>query len=144
MTAPDVRLEAQMIDVRCKPGVSTCEGGPLSDYTGELRVAATVRITDKHNASTSGGTGDGATVADGAYLRFPLACTPDPSGGSPGAIGATCRTVTSANALIPGAILAGKRGNWELQNVEVLDGGPDGDADTANNTLFATQGVFVP
>jgi len=29
--------------------------------------------------------------------------------------------------------------------VDVLDGGPDGDVDTpAGNTLFLTQGIFVP
>ena len=33
---------------------------------------------------------------------------------------------------------------WELGAVEVYDGGPDGDAETADNTVFAVQGVFVP
>lgn len=34
---------------------------------------------------------------------------------------------------------------WELGQVRVFDGGPDGDADTAgDNTLFMTQRVFVP
>ena len=31
-----------------------------------------------------------------------------------------------------------------LGRIEVFDGGPDDDADTTPNTLFATQGVFVP
>jgi hypothetical protein len=31
-----------------------------------------------------------------------------------------------------------------LSAIEVYDGGPDGDPGTANNTLFARQGVFVP
>ena len=37
-----------------------------------------------------------------------------------------------------------KRAIWELGQVRVFDGGPDGDADTADNSLFAVQGVFVP
>jgi hypothetical protein len=32
-----------------------------------------------------------------------------------------------------------------MSEAEVLDGGPDGDVDTAGgNTTFARQGVFVP
>jgi hypothetical protein len=33
---------------------------------------------------------------------------------------------------------------WQLQQTEVLDGGPDGLASTADNTVFARPGVFVP
>jgi hypothetical protein len=32
----------------------------------------------------------------------------------------------------------------ELGTIQVFDGGPDGDADTPGDSLFATQGVFVP
>jgi hypothetical protein len=51
---------------------------------------------------------------------------------------------TSADAVLPGAIQEGTRMIWALDRVRVYDGGPDGDADTADNSLFATQGVFVP
>ena len=27
---------------------------------------------------------------------------------------------------------------------DTIDGGPDDDADTTPNTLFATQGIFIP
>ena len=33
---------------------------------------------------------------------------------------------------------------WELGQVQVADGGADGDAATEPNTIFAVQGVFVP
>jgi hypothetical protein len=33
---------------------------------------------------------------------------------------------------------------WQLGDLEVLDGGPDGDVDTADNTVFLRQGIFVP
>ena len=33
---------------------------------------------------------------------------------------------------------------WQLGKVEVFDGGSDGNAATTPNTLFVTQGVFVP
>jgi hypothetical protein len=37
-----------------------------------------------------------------------------------------------------------KRSNWQLGKLQIFDGGPDGDAETADNTLFAVQGLFVP
>ncbi len=33
---------------------------------------------------------------------------------------------------------------WQLGDVEVYDGGADGDVDTTPNTLFMRQGVFAP
>jgi hypothetical protein len=45
---------------------------------------------------------------------------------------------------VPGAITAGKRSVWELGQVQVFDGGADGDVTTADNSVFAVQGVFVP
>ena len=36
------------------------------------------------------------------------------------------------------------RSIWQLGQVQVFDGGADGQASTTPNTLFATQGVFVP
>jgi hypothetical protein len=144
MTAPDVRIEASVTDVRCKAGVSTCQGGVNSDYTGELQVRPVVRMTDKHNSTTSGGTGDQATVADGSYLPVTVLCAPNAGGADASAIGGTCSVLTRANAVAPGALVAGKRGNWELRDIRVFDGGADGDVDTGGNTLFQRQGVFVP
>jgi hypothetical protein len=51
---------------------------------------------------------------------------------------------TSLDALLPGSVTEGKRAIWQLDGIDVYDGGPDGAAETAGNTLFATQGVFVP
>ena len=56
----------------------------------------------------------------------------------------TCSVVTTANTLIPGAVIESKRAIWSLGSVNVLDGGPDGDVSTDDNGLLATQGVFVP
>jgi hypothetical protein len=38
----------------------------------------------------------------------------------------------------------GVRSAWEMDRVEVYDGGSDGLASTSGNTLFAVQGLFVP
>jgi hypothetical protein len=51
---------------------------------------------------------------------------------------------TTADAVLPGAVQELKRTIWQLGAVRVEDGGPDGVAATPGNTLFATQGIFVP
>ena len=53
--------------------------------------------------------------------------------------------MTDLNTLLPGALVDGRRAMFETGQVEVYDGGPDSDADTASgNTPFMRQGVFVP
>jgi hypothetical protein len=51
---------------------------------------------------------------------------------------------TSTTALAPGMIKDGDRPFVEMGQVRVDDGGPDGLTSTADNSLFAVQGVFVP
>jgi glucose/arabinose dehydrogenase/PKD repeat protein len=137
----DVLLAFNATDVRCKAGTAPCAPANTAsgaDYTGELKVTSSLRITDKLN----GGTGT-AAMATGVDTPFPFTAlcteTTDPSTGS------TCAASTSANAVVPGSVASGARSIWELGDVDVFDGGPDGDVDTpAGNTLFLTQGLFVP
>jgi hypothetical protein len=52
---------------------------------------------------------------------------------------------TTADAVAgAGAIIEGRRQIWQLGQVRVNDGGPDGVVSTTPNTLFAVQGIFVP
>ena len=123
----DVAIAVSMSDVRKK--------SDLSDYTGELQVNRTLRITDRGN-----GPGETGTVTDFS-LPVTVPCTATPSTG----IGSTCSTTTSADAVMPGSVIEGDRAIWQSGQVRVLDGGPDGMASTASgNTLFAVQGVFIP
>jgi TolB protein len=111
----------------------------LADYTGEIRARVTLRITDKDNTPHPGGPGAATTTE--IPLEAIAACTPiaDPQEGS------TCTTTTTADALAPGTVKEGRRSIWQLGRVEVYDGGADGDANTpAGDTLFATQGLFIP
>jgi hypothetical protein len=56
-----------------------------------------------------------------------------------------CDMATTLDAVIPGAAAERTRAIWALDQVKVYDGGPDEDgATTGDNSLFATQGVFVP
>jgi Tol biopolymer transport system component len=134
----DVAITASISDVRCEGAPSTCgaaNGAAGPDYTGELRVEASRRMTDRLNGSGS----EPGTVADDV-LAFAIPCAATASI----AVGATCSASTSANALVPGMVVDGKRAIWQLGQVRVLDGGPDGSAETAPNTPFAVQGLFVP
>jgi hypothetical protein len=129
--AGDVSVDASITDVR--------NTSDLSDYEGGLEVRSDMRVTDRMNSVSPGGDGDPATVVD---FPFPVQvpCTGTASSG----IGSTCSTSTTLNAVVPGAITAGKRAVWELSQVQVFDGGADGDTSTADNSLFAVQGVFAP
>jgi hypothetical protein len=124
----DVQITARLTDVRQRTD--------LSDYGGELQVAAAIRITDRHNGPFS----DEPATASDVPFAFAMRCTPnaDPS------VGATCNASTTADALSAGSVLEGRRAIWAFGPIEVFDGGADGVASTAGNTLFAHQGFFVP
>jgi hypothetical protein len=139
----DVRVVISLKDVRCRPTGARCgtanAAGP-ADYNGELRSTVNVRMTDKWNATAPGGGPDSATVQDVA-IGGSFSCAQTAST----AAGSTCAVTTATNVFIPGLVKDGKRAVWQLGQVEVYDGGSDGDADTlGGNTLFAVQGLFVP
>ena len=95
-----------------------------------------MRITDR-NSGPSGS--ESATTEDRPFpITVPCAATGSAS------TGGTCSVSSSFNAIVPGAVVAGKRAIWELGAVDVFDGGPDGLTSTSPNLLFARQGVFVP
>ena len=124
----DVRLQLSITDIRRK--------SDLTDYAGELQANASVRITDKYNGSIPS---DPGVVSDLSFpFTVPCATTSNPNSGS------TCAVTTTADTLVPGAIREGARAIWQLGQVEVSDGGADGDVDTAPNTVFARQGIFIP
>ncbi len=131
VTPGDVNLTVHMTDVR--------QAGTLGDYAGELRLQAVMRVTDRLNTPDPEGAGS-ATVQDSAFgPSIPCASTTSAT------TGADCSLSTTVNSLIPGVVVAGARSNWELGALGVYDGGADGDGDTqGDNTLYATQGVFVP
>jgi hypothetical protein len=142
----DVLFSGSISDVRCLPATaaSVCSnandaGGP--DYSGDLRGTFVVRLTDHFNGPIGGGTDgtDPATVKDVPQgFVFHCANTPDV------AVGGLC-TVDTTKPLIPVPYwFEGKRVNVEVNQLQVVDGGPDGDIFTDDNTLFAVQGLFVP
>ena len=124
----DVKVSLSLTDVRRR--------SDLTDYTGELRLTPTLRVTDKLNGL--------APVVNGTTLDVPFPVTVVCAATGNTAIGASCSLDTTADAVLPGVVLEQKRTIWQVEAVRVEDGGPDGVASTPGNTVFATQGVFVP
>jgi hypothetical protein len=137
----EVQITFEVTDVRCKGSTSACgnansTGG--ADYTGELQGDATLRLTDRFNATTAGGGTDPATVVD---IPFPVNAfcsnTADAS------IGGSC-TVTEGPLIPDPCSCEGKRMVVEFTDFRVRDGGADGQNATGGNTHFLRQGLFVP
>jgi ABC-type phosphate transport system substrate-binding protein len=125
----DVAATVSVTDVR--------NVGSLTDYTGQLQVVNSVQLTDRQNGRSFGQAGTTQTFT----FPFTVSCTTTGST----TVGSTCSATTSFNAILPGSIPEGKRAVWELGQVRVDDGGPDGVASTtAGNTPFLKQGVFIP
>jgi Tol biopolymer transport system component len=126
-------------DVQVRLSITNVMGRyDLSDYTGEVQGVLRSRITDRSEAF--GPLTHAATMMDLEYT-FAAACTAT----ADTTVGSTCSAVTSIDAILPGSGYEGARSVWELDGIEVRDGGPDGDADTPfANTVFMTQGLFVP
>jgi hypothetical protein len=101
----------------------------LTDYTGNLEMRVPLRITDKSNTPYPGGPGPGTVVDFTFTWNVPCSATADPN------IGADCSLFTTADTLLPGSALEGRRAIWQTQEIEVRDGA---------GQPFLRQGVFIP
>jgi hypothetical protein len=142
-TSPeDVLIDSVGTDIRCKPGgpaasCATPNAADGPDYSGQLQGNAMIRISDHYNGP---GLNEAATVVD---IPFPV--NGQCAATSLTNIGGQCDTHTTANAVVPGSVKDTQRGVVEIQQLQIFDGGTDGQAGTtADNTLFAVQGIFIP
>lgn len=58
--------------------------------------------------------------------------------------GSDCNTATTLDAIVPGTVPEGKRSNWQLDQITIFDGGPNGDHSAGAPTQFAVPGIWVP
>ena len=146
----DVKIVSNISDVRCigNSAAGFCstantDNAGVPDYSGELNGTANIRITDHFNGPI-GACGACADPATGQDLAFPVtaSCVTTPGDGT---VGSNCSVNTTANGTVLGSVQDNKRANVEVQQVNILDGGNDGTAaTTADNTLFETQGIWIP
>jgi predicted acyl esterase len=135
----DIQISASVSDVR--------NAGDGSDYTGQVILKSSLRITDRANGPLQN---EAATVADTEF-SMPLDCVATGSG----AIGATCSVATTADTLVPGFALEGARAVLSGFAAEVDDLGADGSITPAtgacpptcgsgDENAFVRQGLFAP
>jgi hypothetical protein len=141
-TSPeDVLITSSISDVRCKAATaaSVCTSANAADgpdYSGGLQGNAIIRISDHYNGP---GLNEAATVQD---IPFPVntSCANTASTTE----GGLCSVSTSANAAVPGSVKDLQRAVVEIAQLQVSDGGADGQVATTDNTLFEVQGIFIP
>ena len=137
----DVLITSTISDVRCQAATAAAvcnsantAAGP--DYSGQVQGNATIRISDHYNGA---GLNEAATVVD---IPFPVngSC----ANTAVTTQGGLCTVNTTANTVVPGAVKDNQRGIVEIGQLQVSDGGADGQVSTADNTLFMVQGIFIP
>jgi hypothetical protein len=139
----DVKIDASVNAVRCTGTSGGCTGAGAT-YAGKLLFSTGLRITDRLNTPVQ----EPATVSDTPF-RFGMQCATG-----------NCSISTTADAVYPGLVQELKRAVWQLGQIEVLDGGPDGNfaaapapasgvcppacAGNDGETVFMRQGIFAP
>jgi hypothetical protein len=145
----DVKIVSSISDVRCigNSAAGFCstantDNAGVPDYSGQLNGTANIRITDHFNGPI-GACGACADPATGQDLAFPVigTCATTPGDGT---VGSNCTANTTANGTVLGSVQDNKRANVEVQQININDGGADGTAATTGNTLFETQGIWIP
>jgi hypothetical protein len=126
----DFGISATINDVRT-PGNADYNPG-----TRDLEAIFRTRWTDRANCASAGCTGPYASAATTLDLDLgptPIDCLPNGSSTAPP--GSDCNVNTTANALVPGLVAAGKQTLVQVFRVRITD---------QTHTLMAQQGIYVP
>jgi hypothetical protein len=142
-TSPeDVLFDGTISDVRCLAGTaanvcSSANSADGPDYSGRLQAMATIRVSDHYNGP---GLNEAATVQDIPFpINYVCANTADTS------VGGLCITDNQGPVVCPECgVQEGVRTVVGITQFEVFDGGPDGEINTSDNTVFLRQGIFIP
>jgi hypothetical protein len=147
--APDITIRVNATDVHNgTTGTGTDydpSGATAQDLTAVFLLPGgssgdALRITDANNQVLPAPAFDKAATTVPIAFPIPVDCanTSDPT------LGSTCNAQTTANTLVPGAIVTNKRANIELGQLQILDKGTDGTAASADDRVFLDQGIFIP
>lgn len=115
-------------------------------------VGHSIRVTDHYNCDPGAPGGDAnacpasATTSNRAATMIdilfpvPVDCLTTASA----ALGSVCGANTTANALVPGSVIAGKQAIVETGEIIAQDSGPNGTRGDSDDETFASQGIFLP
>jgi hypothetical protein len=137
----DVAIDMSATDVK-----NASDG---SDFAGTALLSTVIRVTDRANSP------GGVSSATSENLTFSLpvdcAATPDPN------TGALCSLETTADTVVPGFAIEGKRAIVETFSLRFRDPGPDGvilppagglgcppECGSGDERTFLDQGLFLP
>jgi Tol biopolymer transport system component len=126
----DIRIVTSTKDIR--------KQSDLNDYTGQLQVNMTLRVTDKRNAPGTNYVRSGTVTDQNFAFTVPCTATVDTT------VGSNCNLTTTANSVTSGYVSTGKRAIFDVRDLRIDDGGSDGVASTQPNTVFLDHGIFVP
>jgi len=133
----DIVVKSSFSDIRCRVTAFACPDGPLSDYQGKLQAIVPGSVTDRFNS----GLGNQPATVDTLWrVRITIPCTPT----ADTTVGSDCAVHTSLNTVMPGSVREGDRAVWNMQQVQIVDGGGGGEPADGDYTLFAVPGLFVP
>jgi len=115
-------------------------------------VGHAIRVTDHYNCdpgappadpnacpANAGTSTRPATLID-ILFPVPVDCLTTASA----TLGSTCGSNTTANALVPGSVIANKQAVVEVGEVVALDSGPNGTRGDTDDEVFAAQGIYLP
>ena len=132
---PDVCIQTSLNDVE------TATGAPYDPTPGragaDLAVVARLRITDNQNCTPNPCDGPydaPGTASDLDFGPIPIDC--EAAGSAPGA---NCSASTTANAFVPGTVVAGQPTNFQLFRARLVQPGP-----SFSTILVAQQGLAWP
>jgi hypothetical protein len=113
----------------------------MPDGDPSLQIRTDLERTDKRNRLTGTSAYSlGGTTTTSLYSAI-VGCNPTPTDST---VGSTCSITTSADAITSNAVVEGKRTIWQAENLEIWDGGSDGNPNTCCSTLFEEAGNFIP
>jgi hypothetical protein len=132
-------------DLSVVPEIAGGVAIPAGAFTG-----TGARISDHYNcnntgapacpASSSGPDYDATTIDVLFPGAIPMDCIPTASTST----GSTCGVNTTANALVPGAVIPGKAQVVQLGQTRIKDSGPNGVRGDGDDQIFAVQGIENP
>jgi len=108
--------------------------------TDHYNCGAGLPPTDANACPADPGTSNRAATMVDILFPVPVDCLPTAAAG----LGSVCGANTTANALVPGSVIANKQAVVETGEIIAQDSGPNGTRGDSDDETFATQGIYLP